>query len=74
VFTVVFSIVENDMGHRLKFQHIDDEGIQKIVADAHEGQEKDNSNLVHYNRLVIATSSRSLTLRANKHAFYFIDL
>ncbi|CAG8666164.1 6019_t:CDS:2, partial [Paraglomus brasilianum] len=40
VFTEVFSIVENDVGHRLKFHHIDGEGVQKIVADAHEGQAK----------------------------------
>jgi len=52
VFAIVFSIVENDMGHRLKFQHIDDESIQKIVANTHEGQEKGNSKILHKTSLI----------------------
>ncbi|CAG8671788.1 2768_t:CDS:2, partial [Paraglomus brasilianum] len=40
IFTEVFSVVENDTGRRLRFQHIDGEGIQNLVADAHKGQAK----------------------------------
>lgn len=47
MFTEVFSIVENDVGHRLKFHHIDGEGVQKIVADAHKGQAKGDLKYLH---------------------------
>ena len=35
------------MGHRLKFHHIDGEGVHKIVADAHEGQAKGDLKYLH---------------------------
>lgn len=38
LFRIIFSIVEKDAGRALRFRHIDGDGWEIVMADAHKGQ------------------------------------